>query len=325
MIGGKRVSVISQEEVDDAVRAGAIDPVTAASLRAFVERRDASAIPDEEQFLLLTSFNDVFVAVAAVIALGAVASLTAPIVMAAAALVLALHFTKAKRMALPSIVLALAFIGGVAMGAGDFGIFLALPTAYLHWRWFKVPIVPAAGYVVASFVLNALLPSDLRHEAAAGLSLVIGLAGFAWALWWDRSDRERRTRRSDVAFWLHLASAGMIVHPLFVSSGLFEMTAGAAQGAAVIAVYALLTLLALAIDRRAILVTALFYLLWATGRLMMELGGLGTAVPLTALVIGSALLLLSALWSRVRSALVLRLPQAWQEQLPPASPSRRSA
>jgi hypothetical protein len=30
-------------------------------------------------------------------------------------------------------------------------------------------------------------------------------------MWWDSSDRARLTRRSDVAFWLHLLAAPMIV------------------------------------------------------------------------------------------------------------------
>src|SRR2546430_3225670 len=38
---------------------------------------------------------------------------------------------------------------------------------------------------------------------------------FLFAMWWDGSDRARLTRRSDVAFWLHLLAAPMIVHPVF--------------------------------------------------------------------------------------------------------------
>jgi hypothetical protein len=41
-------------------------------------------------------------------------------------------------------------------------------------------------------------------------------------------------------------------------------------------------------------------------------------IALTALVIGSALLTLSAFWTRIRSGLVRQLPGEWQARLPVA-------
>jgi hypothetical protein len=61
----------SQQELDDAVASGALTPEAANALRAYIEGR-RSAIPDEEQFRLLTGFNDIFVSIAAVILLFAV-------------------------------------------------------------------------------------------------------------------------------------------------------------------------------------------------------------------------------------------------------------
>jgi uncharacterized membrane protein YhaH (DUF805 family) len=309
---------ISNEEVSAAVAAGAIDQSAAESLRAFVEQRQNSALPDEEQFRLITSFNDIFVAVAAVLALSAVAALGASIAeplgglaLAAAAFALSFEFTLKRRMALPSIVLALGFLGGVVITfRGEVvGVLLAVPAAALHWRRFKVPITPAAGFAA----LAALLGADGNGVPV----LLLGLVGFAWAMWWDQSDRERRTRRSDVAFWLHLLSAGLVVHPLFRLTGLFDPDSGAGSAVTVIALYAGLTLLALAIDRRAMLVAALFYLIWAAGSLFTELGEPGVYVPLTGLVTGGGLLLLSAFWGRARSSFVRRLPREWQRLLPP--------
>src|SRR3546814_13187607 len=75
---------------------------------------------------------------------------------------------------------------------------------------------------------------------------------------WDTSDRERQTRRSDVAFWLHLLAAPMIAHPLFHWLGVTggeNIGVGAAVG--VLLVYVALGIVALAIDRRALLVSAL--------------------------------------------------------------------
>jgi hypothetical protein len=135
-------------------------------------------------------------------------------------------------------------------------------------------------------------------------------------MWWDSSDRARVTRRSDVAFWLHLLAAPMIVHPIFTLLGLNDGNATMGEGVVVIALYVALGLTALAIDRRALLVSALAYVLWALAELFRQFGAVELNVALTALVIGSALLLLSAFWHQARAAIVRPLPNGLKERLP---------
>ena len=62
----------SQQELDEAVAAGVISAEAAAALRAHLESQRSIAIPDEEQFRLITGFNDIFVSIAAAILLFAV-------------------------------------------------------------------------------------------------------------------------------------------------------------------------------------------------------------------------------------------------------------
>ena len=62
----------SQQELDDAVAAGALSAKAADAFRNHVARQRVSAIPDEEQFRLLTGFNDIFVSIAAAILMFAV-------------------------------------------------------------------------------------------------------------------------------------------------------------------------------------------------------------------------------------------------------------
>ena len=59
----------SQQELDDAVAAGVITADAANALRMHVQRQRSTAIPDEEQFRLITGFNDIFVSIAAAILL----------------------------------------------------------------------------------------------------------------------------------------------------------------------------------------------------------------------------------------------------------------
>jgi hypothetical protein len=336
----------SDAELEAVVKAGALTQEQARAFRDFVAASRASPGADEEHFRLLTGFNDIFVTIALALTLGALGwlgSRSAPwaggAVAAAASWGLAEYFTRRRRMALPSIALLVAFVGScVLVGtsgaaalrivngpqdwstASAIGAALGAVAAYAHWRRFRVPITVAAGTLAtvatALFALLSLWP-DLQ---AARLLLIFagGIGIFALALWWDASDRERVTRRADVAFWLHLAAAPMIVHPVFQGLGLIGSdTPQPGHAALALVLYAVLTVVALAVDRRALLVSALLYVIWALMGLVRAAGSPGSALPLAALVIGSGLLTLSAFWHGVRAPLVRCLPGAVQARLPP--------
>ncbi|HEX6073304.1 MAG TPA: hypothetical protein VFY95_09900 [Sphingomicrobium sp.] len=354
----------SQQELDDAVASGVMTAEAADALRAHIERQRSTAIPDEEQFRLITGFNDIFVSIAAAIlmfALGWIGqsigqsagliidtdgpSPIAPLAVAATAWPLAMFFTARRRMALPSILLLLAFVGGIfatalfsfvlALGPDNFdnnpqlgGVVAAVSAAiasgaaWLHWRRFHVPITVAAGAgsvaAIAVGLLVAALGQNVEQakDVILGFVLLLGVGMFLFAMWWDASDRARITRRSDVAFWLHLLAAPMIVHPVFTLLGLTGGHISIAEGLAVIALYVVLGITALAADRRALLVSALAYVLFAMQQLFKEFGAVELNIALTALVIGSALLLLSAFWHQARGAIVRPLPENLRNRLP---------
>jgi MFS family permease len=341
----------SESDLQSAVTAGVISHEAAEALRAHAAGMRTAPVADEEHFRLITGFNDIFVTIAAVLLLVAAAGIgnaiapgAAGLLVAGAAWMLAEFFTRKRRMALPSIVLLLAFVGGVAavpieiidstrphfsdtttalIGAG-IGL-LAAGAAWLHWRRFMVPITVAAGAAGLAVTVLALLISawmsatGSRNAEPVLLPLVFacGLAIFAFAMRWDMSDPKRETRRSDVAFWLHLLAAPMIAHPLFNWLGVNDgENIGALAAVGVLAVYVLMGAVALAVDRRALLVSALAYVLVALTWLFREFGMVELNVAVTGLVIGSALLALSAFWTPIRSALVQRLPGQLQSMLP---------
>jgi len=353
----------SQNEIDEAVAAGAISSDAATALRAHIEIQRAMPIQDEEQFRLITGFNDIFVSIAAAILLFAVGfigqwigqrtgtavggdgpSYLGPLLIAATSWGLALFFTAKRRMALPSILLLLSFVGGLMVSSasaiglivgtealenneraialvGAAAAAIAAGGAWLHWRKFRVPITVAAGAASVAGVTVALIASavgDVPNIQNIVLSAVLflGVITFLFAMWWDGSDRARLTRRSDVAFWLHLLAAPMIVHPVFTLLGLNDGTATVGEGLVVVLLYFVLGLTALAIDRRALLVSALAYVLYALNQLFEQFGAVELNVALTALVIGSALLMLSAFWHQARTLVVRPLPGSLRDRLP---------
>lgn len=359
----------SQQELDDAVASGVISAEAADALRAHVERQRSTAIADEEQFRLITGFNDIFVSIAAAILLFAVGwigqsigqatglfisdhgevgpSFLAPLPIFLTAWGLALFFTAKRRMALPSILLLLAFVGGVLATSafllveiigpdrfngpgqllpatvGGVSAAIAAGAAWLHWRRFHVPITVAAGAAAIAGLFLAIVigivqpgSSEAAKNLVLGFVLLLGIGVFLFAMWWDASDRARTTRRSDVAFWLHLLAAPMIAHPIFTLIGLNNGTVGTGEALLVVGLYVLFGLTALAVDRRALLVSALAYVLYALTELFKHFGAVELNVALTALVIGSALLLLSAYWHQARRLIVSRLPSTIQARLP---------
>jgi hypothetical protein len=256
---------------------------------------------------------------------------------AATSWLLAEYFTRRRRMALPSILLLATFT--FATGAALAGLFqivspddraegiairtalaalLTAGAAYLHWRRFQVPITVAAltGALVMTVVNIAFAAIPGARDAWLWVLLVSGLAVFAFAMSWDMLDRARTTRRSDVAFWLHLAAAPMIAHPIFNLIGVLGGEIAPLKALLVLALYGVFGIVALAIDRRALLVSSLVYVLFALAELFRQFGAVGLNVALTALVIGSALLLLSAFWHPIRRRIVEQLPADLQARLP---------
>ena len=354
--------MISERALGLALKRAVLTPVQVEHLRA-IEAESTGAPPepvDDESLRFVTGFADVFVTIGIVLFLGALAFLmssgtgSTPMYagVAACAWLLAEFFTLKRRMALPSIVLLVAFVAAafvlaaqvfatllpsaspVAQGQSILGIvplqFLPLGLAALvtaglaamHYVRFRVPITVAAGVgalcILAVTLVVGLVPG-VTETAIDIVVLMCGLAVFALAMRFDMSDPERLTRRIDIAFWLHLLAAPLIVHPLihgFLHGLDLRLTAGAALG--ILWIFIALGILAVAIDRRAILVSGLVYAGFALSTLIRATGFSGTTylVPIVVLALGAFILVLSAGWQPLRRAILRRLPHGLAGRLP---------
>ncbi|MDB5589688.1 hypothetical protein [Enterovirga sp.] len=253
---------------------------------------------------------------------------------------LAEFFTRRRRMALPSIVLVASFVLAVFVAvsslaggesAGDLPslgwIDLVLRTgpepltaaaaaaaaagaAALHYGRFRVPIAVAAGFGAAGLsltVLLSVLAPSLAERLANPLLLLLGLVAFAAAMRFDLADPERRTRCTDIAFWLHLLAAPLIVHSLFSAIGVSRGVLPPAAAVLVLAIFCGLAAVAILVDRRAILVAGLVYAGVAFSSLARS-AGLPDTVPVTLLALGAFILLLSAGWTPLRARLLGAMP-----------------
>lgn len=322
--------MISQEELDDAVAAGVISADAAQALRRHVALRRHGSEADEEHFRLLTGFNDIFVVIAGLLVLLSLRFLVnmltrAPLgdlAMSVVAWGLAEPFVRRRRLALPAIVLTIAWLTGLATIAFELAVHpfrwpaataAAIAGAALHWRRFHVPNTWAAAAAVLALALGEGLLPEWQKPAL----VLAGLATLAAAVGWDMSDRLRRTRRADVAFWLHLLAAPLLVHSSFAWLGVWKGSIAGLQVAIVGLAYVVLACVSLVLDRRALMVSALGYLLFAAVAVMKEQTGSDTAMVSVPLLVGTLLLLLSARWDRVRSRVVAPLPDALRQRLAP--------
>jgi hypothetical protein len=352
--------MISEATLARAVREGLITLEQVENLRA-LQAGDTTPTsmdtpiptPDDESLRFVSGFGDVFVALGLILFFGAAGfflqHFIGPVAMwvgqAALAWLLAEFFTRRRRMALPSIILLVVFVGSVFMSGlqtqiqgnqfepnivgvarGDVsgapvwlsGLVAAGLAAVHYWR-FRVPITVAAGAAAFSVALVSFLSSLISGPPAwvfRALVLVCGIGVFIAAMCFDSSDPERATRRTDIAFWLHLLAAPLIVHPVvsyFLKNGGGVETSGAA---AILIVFLIFALAAIAIDRRAILVSGLTYAGIAFGSLLRQTGVSDMTIPATLLALGVFVLILSAGWQWLRRVVLLLFPAPIARRLP---------
>ena len=187
----------------------------------------------------------------------------------------------------------------------------------LHYRRFRVPITLAAGCAVMVTALWGLavdiFPPD--SPALAIILFICGLIIFAIAMRFDMSDPARLTRKTDIAFWLHLLAAPMIVHSLIGGyTNVTDLTPVAAG--AILLVFMVIGFVAVLIDRRALLVSGLTYAGIAFATLIQATGFSGITLPATLVALGSFILLLSAGWRSLRKTIIAVAPASLARRLP---------
>ena len=335
-------------ELEAAVAKGVLDRSAADNLTEFlVQNRSAASDPDEERLRLITGFNDIFVTIGIALFLGALYyllgyGLQGSLGVAAASWGLAEVFTKRKRMALPSIVLLVTFVLSCTVSSWHFfapnietmnfydgklpGLSIGLAAvgaSALHWFRFHVPITIAAfaaGLVAIATTLVNSVNETLISSYPVAVFTPLGIAVFLAAMKFDMSDRNRVTQRTDIAFWLHLLAAPLIVHSI-VYPLMAESALSAGTSIAVLSLFAVLSFVALAIDRRALLVSSLLYLGYANSQILTWSGVGSESFGFSVLIVGGTVLVLSVAWQPLRRLVLQILPAAIRDLVPPAAKS----
>lgn len=335
----------TDEEIKAAIEVGIFTESAVNNFKVLIDRQKNTYLADEENFRLVASFNDIFVVIALTLLFVSIMWIFNKIGIWIGALIsaylawkLSEIFITKKHMAFPAILLVSAFIFNISMlilpftkSAIEFlGFQSNIDTPFfitsslagvaagiLHWKRFRVPITVAAcctlviGYIFAFLIVN----KDFRY----GITIFCFFAGavvFIYALVWDASDTKRLSKNTDVAFWLHLLAAPLLVHPIFTALGIFDKAINTQQSIAVIIIYFIIGYLSLIIDRRALMVSALGYVLYTFGVMLKELGAIDFSFAFAGLIISAGLLTISVFWHQVRKFALKGTPQAFKRFVP---------
>lgn len=229
-------------------------------------------------------------------------------------------------------------IGLIVAGGG-----IAAVAAYF-W-WFRVPVLAAVTALLLTglaflfavlFFYDSVVSGSIAAPSAEQLPdilekalivpLLCGGLIFASAVALDLHDRNRETIWSDCAFWLHVVSAPLLVHPLFILATGQDVALGridpdTTAGILLGLLIASFVFIALAIDRRSLLVPTLAYFGSIGIYYLVSNAANTTGIPPFALIllaIGSLVILFGAGWQRIRRLIVgTILPTSLINRLPP--------
>ena len=309
---------------------------------------------DQEDIRLLTGFTDIFSAcvlgglLSFIAAFGVFAGgFLGGLMVAAAAWFLTRYFVTKRQFAACAILLAIAFGLGIAAALAPaiqwFAPLVAAAALWFYWKHYKVPISAALAVIFAVLgpVILFFNPNNSFSLFNANLGLnttliFVGFLLFCAGIYWDTTDRERVTRRSDVAFWLHLLAGPLMVHGTFSLLGIggaFGLATGAIMSAQantaiwpIFVLVSIFALVAIIVDRRPLLIASFSYLVFAIGALayrQLSAGKIESAeqfpvVLMTAtMVTGALIVVLAGTWSQIRRQLLALLPVRVAERLAP--------
>ncbi|MDF3820815.1 hypothetical protein P3G55_12945 [Leptospira sp. 96542] len=334
----------SNDDLNKAVENGIFNQKDVWRFRNFINKSQNSPSVDEEELKLITSFNDVFVVSACSLFiictnwvvfsfLNYYSLLLTPLF----SWFLAEFFVKKRKMALPGIVLLAFFTGGlflsilsILIGKKDnydfhnisFSVVVAFIIStigtYFHWRRFKVPITLAILVLALVGTFISILFSIWPNLSEQIFMILIGCGflTFVIAIYWDKSDLTRVSYRSDTAFWLHILSAPLIIHPLFKLLGVFDKTENSLITPLILFIFLVFVFISLVIDRRAFMVSSLIYVIYALSIYFESFGEGDLGIAMSGIIIGFSLIILSAFWNSTRVKIINHLPSSVKKMIP---------
>ena len=302
-------STLQKAAQKNIIQAGQVDP-----LYQFLQDQnlDAPAESREEPLRFIRSFGDVFITLGVILLVVSInlANLSgySYLIPAAGFVLVAEWLVRVRRLALPGMAILLSilfFVNKAVSFENDHATVLTFAllalTSLLFYLRYKMPfsLLPLAASLVAMAI--TLIGFDVLEQPIifAGFGLLI----FMVALWFDTQDTARLSHLSDSAFWLHLLASPLIVHGLMVSMLISDQPwlEFFSKELLILVFFAGFFLLALLVDRRAMLISTQLYMIYALTQLFKErLTNTQDVMIYVLIVLGLFIIYFGAYWYKSR-------------------------
>ncbi|MDO1582326.1 hypothetical protein [Rhizobium oryzicola] len=350
--------------LEEAAQRGLLNPERISDLEVYLNTRmnsgkgeqglegKGSAPPDTEVPRFIRGFHDVLISLGVFILLVGLGGAGSIFATAPAIIMLAEILVRRQRLALPAVLLSVATAVWAVVTSAVILDEIYPDAPYLALVLKTVPIMVVLGafawryrvpLAVAQFLASCLVlvftllfwgvaalttSSNILKDhplIAVGLLVIGAVSMFGLAMRYDLSDRERLTRRADIAFWLHLMTAPALLYAaISVVLVLYRKDVAGldisdtALAPPIIGIVAVLMLTGLVIDRRAFATSGLVALIVAVIKVLQTTDMTGDVVLFLALTtVGLIVLLVGTGWRYLRRQIMELLPRAWQAKLPP--------
>ncbi len=314
--------MIKPEILQRAASQGLITPEQAGPLLEFINRHQDADLPagqDEEQLKFVRNFGDIFITIGVAFVAMSIATMHLENwqwwLAAGCFVALAEWLVRQRRLALPGMAILLSIMYFVAQGAGlpDIDLFadpysstpslllLAGCAGAFYWRYgMPFSLLPMALCLV-TIALIGLGEELLEHQ---WLFTLTGLVVFTVAMTFDSKDRQRQLRWSDCGFWLHLLASPLIVHGIMTTLIFSDTPLLNALGNEILLIsfFIVFMLIALLVDRRAMLVSSSSYGIYAMFILLENSTVSAENLPLIVFIgFGLFIIFFGTFWYRLRS------------------------
>lgn len=285
-----------------------------------------NAVGFEEQLRFVRSFGDIFITLGIVFVMVAGAKINMSgyenIIPLLISIATAEWLVRKRRLALPGIALLVAIIYFASRMVGfSFSdpafmntLFLTGLGVIFYFRY-KMPftLMPIAIGIISMISMSL----DIDISKVQYLSAIYGVIVFSVAMWFDSQDTARVNRLSDSAFWLHLLAAPLVVHGVMITL-LTSADFVQYKEPIIVVFFFVFFLVALYVDRRAILVSSLAYAIYAVIQIANDNGqGFENLTLIVFVAFGAFIIFFGANWHKVRNVIFSKTSTFWLSRYVP--------
>ena len=275
--------MISKSTLQKAAEKNIINKDQIEPLYQFIKNENSTDtnLNTEEPLKFIRSFGDVFIALGIILLVISInmTSLNGLyyLIPAVCFIFIAEWLVRKRRLALPGIVILLAILFFINKAfsfdndnATTLGLGIISLSSLLFYIRYKMPfsLLPLAASLIAITIIQIGL--DVLNNPL--IFVALGLSTFIIAMWFDSRDTRRESHLSDNAFWLHLLAAPLIVHGAMLSliTSDNQLTHSFSNDALMLLFFSGFFLIALFVDRRAMLVSTQLYAVYALTQLLQS-------------------------------------------------------